>query len=78
MKEIVSGISTVGFPIVSFLISAWFIKYSYDKQMERDKVNDEREDKHWQELSNLTAAVNENSQAVNKIVEELRNSLKNQ
>ena len=78
MKEIVSGISTVGFPIVSFLISAWFIKYSYDKQMERDKVNDEREDKHWQELSNLTAAVNENSQAVNKIVEELRNSFKNQ
>ena len=78
MKEIVSGISTVGFPIVSFLISAWFIKYSYDKHMERDKVNDEREDKHWQELSNLTAAVNENSQAVNKIVEELRNSFKNQ
>ena len=78
MEDVVSGIGTVGFPIVSFLISAWFIKYSYDKQMERDKVNDEREDKHWQELSNLTAAVNENSQAVNKIVEELRNSLKNQ
>ena len=78
MEDVVSGISTVGFPIVSFLISAWFIKYSYDKQMERDKVNDEREDKHWQELSNLTEAVNQNSQAVNKIVEELRNSFKNQ
>ena len=46
MNDIASVISTVGFPIVSFLISAWFIKYSYDKQLERDKDNDEREDKH--------------------------------
>lgn len=78
MEEIMSGIGTVGFPIVSFLISAWFIKYSYDKQLERDKINDDREDKHWEELSSLAAAINENSQALNKLVEELQSSFKNQ
>lgn len=72
MNDIASVISTVGFPIVSFLISAWFIKYSYDKQLERDKDNDLREDKHWQQLEVLTAAVNENSQAINKLVSELQ------
>lgn len=72
MNDIASVISTVGFPIVSFLISAWFIKYSYDKQLERDKDNDLREDKHWQQLEVLTAAVNENSQAINKLVTELQ------
>ena len=72
MNDIASVISTVGFPIVSFLISAWFIKYSYDKQIERDKDNDLREDKHWQQLEVLTAAVNENSQAINKLVSELQ------
>ena len=76
VNEIASIISTVGFPIVSFLISAWFIKYTYDKQIERDKVNDEREDKHWVELGNLTNAVNENSQAIRQLVGELQNGTK--
>ena len=77
MSEMASIISTVGFPIVSFLISAWFIKYTYDKQLERDKINDEREDKHWAALSNLTNAVNENSQAIRQLVGELPDGTKN-
>lgn len=77
MNELASVISTVGFPIVSFLISAWFVKYTYDKQLERDKANDEREDKHWAELSNLTNAVNENSQAIRQLVGELQDGTKN-
>ena len=76
MNELASIISTVGFPIVSFLISAWFVKYTYDKQLERDKANDEREDKHWVELGNLTNAVNENSQAIRQLVGELQNGTK--
>jgi hypothetical protein len=52
MNEIAPIVSTVGFPIASFLISAYFIKYSYDKQLEKDKAADEREDKHWEEISN--------------------------
>lgn len=72
MEDIASIVSTVGFPIVSFLISAYFIKYTYDKQIEREKQQDEKEEKHWQELSKLTEAVNENSSAIRELIGEIR------
>ena len=37
MSELAQIISTVGFPIVSFLIAAYFIKYTYDKTAESNK-----------------------------------------
>jgi hypothetical protein len=70
MNEIASIISTVGFPIASFLISAYFIKYSYDKQLEKDKQSDEREDRHWEEISKLTAAVNNNTEVLRDFVKQ--------
>lgn len=71
MNEIVSIVSTVGFPIASFLISAYFIKYSYDKQLEKDKISDEREDKHWEEISKLTSAVNNNTEVLRALVKQM-------
>ena len=71
MSELVSAISTVGFPIVSFLISAWFVKYTYDKQLERDKLNDQRNEEHWKQLADLTTAVSNNSEAIKELVGEL-------
>lgn len=71
MSEIVSAISTVGFPIVSFLISAAFVKYTYDKQLERDNLNDQRSEEHWKQLAELTAAVSNNSEAIKELVGEL-------
>lgn len=68
MTEIANLIPTVGFPIVSFLISAWFIKYSYDKQLEQIKNADEREDRHWEEISKLTTAVNNNTEVLRDLV----------
>lgn len=68
MTEIANIVSTVGFPIASFLISAWFIKYSYDKQIEKDKLSDERAEKHWLEISRLTEAVNNNTETLREIV----------
>ena len=68
MNDIANVISVVGFPIASFLISAYFIKYSYDKQIEKDKLTDEREDKHWQEISKLTTAVNNNTEVLRDLV----------
>lgn len=69
MNEIISAISTVGFPIVSFLISAYFIKYSYDKQNEKDIIYDERDEKHWKSISELTNAVNNNTEVLRQLVE---------
>lgn len=71
MTELIPAISTVGFPIVSYLISAWFVKYTYDKQLERDKINDERNEEHWKQLAELTAAVSNNSEAIKELVGEL-------
>ena len=70
MNEIASIVSTVGFPIASFLISAWFIKYSYDKQLEQNKLADEREDRHWEEISKLTTAVNNNTEVLRDLVKQ--------
>lgn len=70
MNDVASIISTVGFPIVSFLISAYFIKYSYDKQLDKDRQSDEREDRHWEEISKLTAAVNNNTEVLRDFVKQ--------
>lgn len=71
MEDIANIIATIGFPIVSFLISAYFIKYSYDKQLEKDKVSDDREDKHWEEISKLTSAVNNNTEVLRDLVKQM-------
>ena len=73
MDTIASMISSIGFPICSFLISAYFIKYTYDKQTEREQKNDEREDKHWEEISKLTSAVNNNTEVLRELVKEREN-----
>jgi hypothetical protein len=78
MNEWMSAISTIGFPIVSFLISAYFIKYSYDKQIEKDKQSDEREDRHWEEISKLTAAVNNNTEVLRDFVKNSMGGARNE
>jgi len=75
MNDLANIIATIGFPIVSFLISAYFIKYSYDKQLEKDKLSDEREDKHWEEISKLTSAVNNNTEVLRDLVKSERGQL---
>lgn len=75
MNDLANIIATIGFPIVSFLISAYFIKYSYDKQLEKDKLSDEREDKHWEEISKLTSAVNNNTEVLRDLVKAERGQL---
>lgn len=67
MQEVITAISTVGFPIVSFLICAWFIKYSYDKSL--DMYN-----KSMEKISTLADAVNHNTLVLTELVERLNKS----
>lgn len=69
MQDIATIVSTVGFPIASFLLSSWFIKYSYDKQIESNREADERESKHWEEISKLTTAVSNNTELLRSFIE---------
>lgn len=71
MDEITSIFSSLGFPIAAFLISAWFINKTYDKQWENDAKYDEREEKHWNTISELTTAVNNNTETLKTLVENI-------
>lgn len=66
MSELTTIISSVGFPIVSFLIAAYFIKYTYDKTSEANK---DAMDK----IGQLAEAVNNNTIVLTHLVEKLEN-----
>ena len=65
MNDIATIISTIGFPIVSFLIAAYFIKYTYDKTAEANKDAMEK-------IGQLAEAVNHNSEVLVNLVDEIR------
>lgn len=66
MTDIVTAISTVGFPIVSFLIAAYFIKYSYDKSNEMYTQSIDK-------IGKLANAINNNTIVLTQLVEEIKN-----
>ena len=63
MNEVVQIISTVGFPIVSFLIASYFIKYTYDKTAEANK-------EAMNKIGALAEAVNNNTAVLTMLVQE--------
>ena len=64
MNDIAQVISAVGFPIVSFLIAAYFIKYTYDKTQEANKQAMDR-------IGELAEAVNKNTDTLARLVDKL-------
>lgn len=64
MQEVLDAISTVGFPIICFLLCGWYVKYREDK-------NDTQMEKlisvHSAEISAITEAVNLNTVALQKL-----------
>ena len=67
MPEVITAISQVGFPIVSFLIASYFIKYSYDKSNEMYKESIDK-------IGTLANAVNNNTMVLTELVKKLDNS----
>lgn len=65
MNDLVQIISTVGFPIFSFLLCGYALKYVYDK--ERKSLDDA-----IQKLGELTMAVEHNSEAIRDLTKDLR------
>ena len=61
-------ISTVGFPIVCFLMCGWYVKYREDKNDEKlDKLNTMHDD----ESKQMVAALNNNTLALQKLTDKL-------
>lgn len=65
MSDLAQIISTVGFPIVSFLLAGWACKYVYDRER---KSLDDAIDK----LGELTLAVEKNSESIRDLAAEIR------
>lgn len=62
--DITQLISTVGFPIFSFIVAGLALKYVYDK--ERKSLDDT-----IAKLGELTQAVNHNSEVLARVVDEI-------
>ena len=63
MSDLVSIITTVGFPIFSFLVAGLALKYVYDK--ERKSLDDT-----ITKIGDLTQAVNHNSEVLTRLVDQ--------
>lgn len=61
-------ISTVGFPIVCFIMCGWYVKYREDKNDEKlDKLNT----MHDEESRQMISALNNNTLALQKLTDKL-------
>lgn len=61
-------ISTVGFPIVCFIMCGWYVKYREDKNDEKiDKLNMMHDD----ESKQMVSALNNNTLALQKLTDKL-------
>lgn len=68
MNEIVQVISAVGFPIVAALGCGFFVKWQYEQNM---KQNEEMRKEHKEEVSKMTDALNNNTLALQKLIDKL-------
>lgn len=61
MNDILTAITTVGFPICMCGGMAWYVKYITDKNREQiDKITEQ----HKNEMETVTTAVNNNTVAI--------------
>lgn len=63
---IIQAIGSIGFPIVSFFVAVYALKYSYDKSLESNN-------KFLEQLADITKAQYEVAEAVNHNTEVLMN-----
>lgn len=65
-------ISTVGFPIVCFIMCGWYVKYREDKNDEKvDKLNSQHDD----ESKQMVAALNNNTLALQRLTDKLEDKI---
>lgn len=64
MNEILNAITTVGFPIVSCIVIAWYAKYTNDNYRNDMK---EANNQHKEEMSQLSQALQNNTLALQKL-----------
>lgn len=73
VEQLISAVTTVGFPIVMCLILFWYIKTRDDAHTEQiTRMNAE----HKEEVKNMTEALNNNTLTIQKLVDILQGESK--
>ena len=67
MNDIVTLISSLGFPIVACIGCGWFVKYQMDVFLKQ--IQGVREE-HKQEVDKMTKAINNNTAVIRKLLHE--------
>lgn len=67
-NEIITAITTVGFPIVSCLAMAWFV---YDQTEKHRKEVITLNDNHKKEIEQITLALNNNTIALTRLCDKM-------
>lgn len=72
LQSLSEVISTIGFPIVCFIMCGWYVKYREDKNDEKiDKLNTMHDD----ESKQMVSALNNNTLALQKLTDKLGDKL---
>lgn len=68
MNDIVSIVSAVGFPIVAAIGCGYFVKWQYEQNI---KQMEEMRKEHKEEVAKMTEALNNNTLALNNLINKL-------
>ena len=68
MQDVLTAVSTLGFPIFCAVMMMWYVKYSTDNHREEvAKLNSQHKD----EMSEVTKAINNNTLVIQKLCDML-------
>ena len=70
MNDVLSAITTVGFPIVACIGLGWYVKYQTDTNAK--EVKDMRQE-HQDEIAKVTEALNNNTIALQRLCDKFEN-----
>lgn len=70
-SNVISAITTVGFPIVMCCAMGWYVKYITDKN--RDEITKLNE-QHKNEMNDVAVAINNNTIALQKLCDKIGDS----
>ncbi len=68
MNDIITAISSLGFPIVACIGMGWYVKYQTD--INNQEVSEMRKE-HKQEIDKVTKSLNDNTLVIQKLCDKL-------
>ena len=68
MNEIITAISSLGFPIVACIGMGWYVKYQTDINTKEVK---EMRNEHKQEIDKVTQSLNNNTLVIQKLIDKM-------